>query len=77
MAKTQTTAELRRALLHVIGAVHRLREIAGDFPLVDQDLRAAVDILVPPDASDGDQLIAAKVTPGEFVEVSADDRGAG
>lgn len=55
MAKSQTTAELRLALLHVIGAVNQLREIAGDFPLVDQDLRAAADILVPPDAAPDDQ----------------------
>lgn len=52
MAKQPTVAELRRALLHLIGAVNQLRQIAGDFPLIDRDLRAAVDILVPPDADE-------------------------
>lgn len=48
MARSQTTAELRRALLHVIAAVDRLHEVAGPFPLIEQDLHAALEILGEP-----------------------------
>lgn len=78
---TQTNANLRRALLHVIGATTRLLEITGPLPLVEQDLRVALETLgedVPPALlADDSHLIAALVTPGEIVEVPTGDRGAG
>lgn len=52
MAKQPTVVELRRALLHVVGAINQLREIAGDFPAIDKELRAAADILVPDDGGE-------------------------